>query len=301
MRAQVAGSVKARASGYFLGSAIFHYLGPSFAVLLFAYVAPAGVAWLRVVSAAVVFAIWRRPWRSWARSRRQDQLVYALLGIVLAGMNTVFYLAIARLNLATVGTIEFLGVIAIAVWGTRTPRNLVALLVVIAGVAALSGAALATDPLGLALAFANAAGFALYIVLGHRIANQGAGDAGTGAAPASARLAGVDRLGIAMLIAAVVTSIWGIAPASPVFAHPLWLAWGAAVGVCSSVIPYVADQLAMAMLSRAAYAVMMALLPASATIIGAIVLHQRPTLIESVGIALVIAGILLHADAPPRR
>ena len=49
--------------GYFVVSAVFHYLGPAFAVLLFAHVAPLGVAWLRIASAAIVFALWRRPWR----------------------------------------------------------------------------------------------------------------------------------------------------------------------------------------------------------------------------------------------
>src|SRR6266542_316274 len=51
---------------YFVGSAIFHYLGPSFAVLLFARVDVLGVAWLRIASAAVVFAFWKRPWRLFA-------------------------------------------------------------------------------------------------------------------------------------------------------------------------------------------------------------------------------------------
>jgi hypothetical protein len=41
-------------------SAVFHYLGPAFAVLLFAHVDVAGVAWLRIAGAAVVFAVWRR-------------------------------------------------------------------------------------------------------------------------------------------------------------------------------------------------------------------------------------------------
>ncbi|MHA7984218.1 EamA family transporter [Rathayibacter sp. CAU 1779] len=213
-------------------------------------------------------------------------------------MNTVFYLAIARLDLATVGTIEFLGVIAIAAYGARSGRNALALLVVIAGVAALSVHAFATDPLGLVLAFANAVGFAAYIVLGHRIAHQAAPDAGN---RASALLAGVDRLGIAMLIAVVPTSIWGLAPALTAFAHPLWLAWGIGVGLCSSVIPYVTDQLAMAMLDRAAYALMMALLPASAAIIGAVVLDQVPTPLEGIGIALVIIGIVLHTDSTQTR
>jgi inner membrane transporter RhtA len=54
----------------FVVSAVFHYLGPAFAVLLFARVAPLGVAWLRIASAAVVFAAWRRPWRPAAPSSR---------------------------------------------------------------------------------------------------------------------------------------------------------------------------------------------------------------------------------------
>src|SRR5216683_6230496 len=48
---------------FFLVSAVFHYLGPSFAVLLFARLDVLGVAWLRIASAAVVFGLWRRPWR----------------------------------------------------------------------------------------------------------------------------------------------------------------------------------------------------------------------------------------------
>jgi inner membrane transporter RhtA len=46
---------------YFLISAVFHYLGPSFAVLLFARVEVLGVAWLRIASAAIILGAWRRP------------------------------------------------------------------------------------------------------------------------------------------------------------------------------------------------------------------------------------------------
>ncbi len=48
---------------YFIVSAVFHYFGPAFAVMLFSAVAALGVAWLRISSAAVLFALWRRPWR----------------------------------------------------------------------------------------------------------------------------------------------------------------------------------------------------------------------------------------------
>src|SRR6201993_3198316 len=99
---------------YFAGSALFHYLGPAFAVLLFAHVEPLGVAWLRIASAAVVFAVCRRPWRYYRNLSPAARWNVLLLGSVLALMNTCFYLAIARLPLGTVGAIEFLGPIALA-------------------------------------------------------------------------------------------------------------------------------------------------------------------------------------------
>ena len=99
---------------YFVFSAVFHYLGPAFAVLLFARVDALGVAWLRIAAAAVVFAAWRRPWHA-----LREPLVI-VWGAVLAVMNCCFYLAIDRLPLGTVAAIEFLPVIALAALGART-------------------------------------------------------------------------------------------------------------------------------------------------------------------------------------
>ena len=48
---------------FYVVSAMFHYLGPAFAVLLFAHLDVLGVAWLRIAGAAALFAVWRRPWR----------------------------------------------------------------------------------------------------------------------------------------------------------------------------------------------------------------------------------------------
>src|ERR671934_2328233 len=116
---------------YFVTSAVFHYLGPAFAVLLFARVEVLGVAWLRIASAAVVFAAWRRPWRVFARDGRGLLVAW---GTVLAVMNCSFYLAIDRLPLGTVAAIEFLPVIALAAIGARTQRNLLALALAVGGV-----------------------------------------------------------------------------------------------------------------------------------------------------------------------
>ena len=268
---------------YFVVSAIFHYLGPAFAVLLFARVDALGVAWLRIASAAVIFALWRRPWRVWRSLDRGTRWLVAGWGAVLAVMNSCFYLAIDRLPLGTVAAIEFLPVIALAALGTRTGRNALALLCAVGGVAVLSDARLAGAPLGFAFAAANAVLFALYIVLGHRVAR-------------SPRVRGIDGLALAMLVAAVAALPIGLGDAAPAFGDPVTLLAGIGVGVSSSVIPYVCDQLAMARLSRGTYALMVALLPATATVIGIVVLAQLPTVLELVGVGLVVAGVAVHRD-----
>ena len=170
------------AHAYFLVSAVFHYLGPAFAVLLFRHVDSLGVAWMRIATAAVVFAAWRRPWRFLrAASAPQRALLFGL-GVVLGLMNVVVYLAIERLPLATVGAIEFLGPIVLAALGARSARNVAALVVAALGVWLLTDVRWVVEPIGLAYAFANCALFMLYIVLGHRIAADGGAS-------------GIDRLG----------------------------------------------------------------------------------------------------------
>jgi inner membrane transporter RhtA len=271
---------------YFVGSAVFHYLGPAFAVLLFARVEALGVAWLRIASAAVVFAAWRRPWRSAARLDRAGRRLLLAWGAVLAVMNCCFYLAIDRLPLGTVAAIEFLPVVALAAIGARTARNGAAIALAVPGVYLLCDVQLAGAPVGVALAFANAILFALYIVLAHRVARHG-------------EVGGLDGLAAAMLVAAaVVTPLAGWA-ALPALGDPVALLAGAGVGICSSVIPYVLDQLAMRRLARATYALMVALLPATATVIGVVVLAQVPSATELVAVALVIAAVAVHREPPP--
>jgi inner membrane transporter RhtA len=266
---------------FFVVSAVFHYLGPSFAVLLFAAIEPLGVAWLRIASAAIVFALWRRPLRFLRNAAKRERWLIIAMGATLAGMNAVFYLAIDRLPLATVGAIEFLGPIGLAALGVRNRRNMQALVLAIAGVALLTQARWIAEPVGYLYAFANCALFVLYLVLGHRLAAQGG-------------VSGIDRLSAAMLVATIFALPFGIADAAPAFAHPLLLVAGIGVGISSSVIPYVCDQLAMARLPRATFALMLALLPATATIIGMIVLSQMPAPLEQAGLALVIIGIARH-------
>lgn len=266
---------------FFVVSAVFHYLGPAFAVLLFSAVAPLGVAWLRITSAALIFAVWRRPWRLWRKFDGADRRTIVGLAVSLAAMNACFYLAIARLPLATVGAIEFLGPIALAAIGMRGPRNALALALAVGGVALLTTVRFDGEPLGVLFAFLNCALFVLYVVLGHRIA--GAGSSG-----------GIDRLAQSMLAASVVAAPAGLADAAPASASATVLLAAIGVGVTSSVIPYVADQFAMSRLPRASFALMLSLLPATATAIGLLMLRQVPTPADLIGIGLVVAAVALH-------
>jgi inner membrane transporter RhtA len=261
---------------FFVGSAVFHYLGPAFAVLLFARVEPLGVAWLRIASAAVVFALWRRPWRL-----LRNRTVIAM-GLVLAAMNPCFYIAIDRLPLGTVAAIEFLPVIALAALGMRTLRNGVALAAAVGGVYLLTDVRLEGEPVGVLFAFLNAALFALYIVLAHRVAQSGMG--------------GIDGLAAAMLVAWIFVMPVGGWDALPALVDPVALAAGIGVGISSSVIPYVFDQLAMARMRRATYALLVSLLPATATVIGVVVLGQVPSLVEIGGVALVVGAVAVHRE-----
>jgi inner membrane transporter RhtA len=268
---------------YFVVSAVFHYLGPAFAVLLFTRIDVLGVAWLRIAVAAVIFAAWRRPWRIWPSLSRSSRILLIAWGAVLATMNSVFYLALDRLPLGTVAAIEFLPVIALAAIAARTLRNILALLGAVFGVYLLIDVQFVAEPLGLVFAAANAVLFALYIVLGHRVASNG-------------EASGIDGLGLSMIFAAVLTLPIGFVDAVPAFTDLPVLLAAIGVGICSSVIPYVMDQLAMARLPRATYALMVSLLPATATIIGILVLAQVPGNDEVLGVMLVIAGVMLHQE-----
>ncbi|UCI09908.1 EamA family transporter [Mesorhizobium sp. B1-1-8] len=267
---------------WFCVSAIFHYLGPAFAVLLFAQVGVLGMAWLRIATAALIFAPLTRPWRVFARTDREGRLLLLAFGACLAVMNCAFYLALDRLPISLVAAIEFVGTIGVALVGLRSARNLAALAVAVTGTLLLIDVKWSSDPVGLSWAFLNGALFVGYIIIGHRVARTGVGIAG---------------LGTAMAIAFLVVLPVGFSEALPAFSAPRLLVAAVGVGVCSSVIPYICDQLAMARLPRASFALMLSLLPLTATLIGVVVLRQVPSLTDCLGIALVVAGVAFHKPA----
>ncbi|MEM0950249.1 MAG: EamA family transporter [Pseudomonadota bacterium] len=275
-------------------SAVFHYLGPAFAVLIFPAVGVLGVAWFRIASAALVFAPITKPWRSFKRASVRERVLLLALGACLAVMNSAFYLALDRLPISLVAAIEFVGTVGIALWGLRSGRNHLAFAFAIIGVALLidlpsllaaDGPELSSDLLGLFWALLNGSLFVVYIILGHKISEGGASG-------------GVERLGAAMTAAFIFVMPIGFFQALDAFGAPLLVLAGIGVGICSSVIPYVCDQLAMARLPRASFAFLLALLPATATVIGVIVLRQIPSSVEVLGVVLVMIGVAFHKPAP---
>lgn len=268
---------------WFAVSAVFHYLGPAFAVLLFDSVGVLGMAFLRIATAALVFAPLTRPWRTFAHADRPTRRLLVAFGACLAIMNCSFYLALDRLPISLVAAIEFVGTVAIALAGLRSARNLVSLGLAVAGTLLLIDIRWSSDPAGLGWAFLNGALFVAYVAIGHRVSRTAAG--------------GIAGLGAAMAVAFAVVLPLGLHDALPAFGSPVLLLAAAGVGICSSVIPYICDQFAMSRLPRASFALMLALLPLTATLIGALVLGQVPGGRDLAGIALVMAGVAIHRPA----
>jgi len=270
---------------WFCVSAVFHYLGPAFAVLLFPSVGVLGVAWLRIATAAAFFTPVTRPWRTFGNADTQTRLLLIAFGACLALMNCAFYLALERLPLSLVAAIEFVGTIVLAVIGLRSGRNLFALALAVGGTFCLIDVRWSTDLVGLAWALLNGVMFVAYVVLGHRLAARGAAN-------------GIANLGAAMCVALLFVLPFGFGEAMAAFSSPLLLGAAIGVGICSSVIPYICDQLAMSRLPRSSFALMLSLLPLSATLIGVIVLAQIPSWTDLAGIALVVIGVAMHKPAP---
>ncbi|MGU3433349.1 EamA family transporter [Actinomycetes bacterium M1A6_2h] len=272
----------------FVVGGLFQYLGAAIGVFLFDTTEPAAVAWLRAAGAAVVLLVWRRPFGAGRRWTRRTSVIAGGFGVVTVGMNLVFYEAIARIPLGTAVAIEFVGPVAVAALGSRRGRDVVALLMVAAGVLSVAGATFDGDTfdgsgiVGVGFALASAALWAAYVVLGKRVADRGDG---------------LDSLAVGITIAAVVlapVALWPqFAVGAGVLLHPVTWVLGIGVGLLSSVIPYALDQVVLKRVGRARFALLLALLPTTATVVGVVVLRQVPTALEVVGIALVVAAVVL--------
>jgi inner membrane transporter RhtA len=263
--------------GLFVLSAVAQYVGATIAVLLFDRVAPQTVAWLRVLSAAiVVLAVSGRFWHGWTR---RQLAAAAVFGIATATMNTCFYMAIARTDLGKSVAIEFIGPIVVAAAMTHTRRNAAALALAVAGVVVLGRVELDGNAAGLAWLLAASACWALYIVVGSRVAQARPGVAG---------------LGVGLAIGAVALVPFGAPGSGPVWTSPRLLLACFVVGIFSNAIGYGIDQHVLRRIPVRRFSVLLALLPVTAVAIGWLALDQVPTGIDLAGIALVLSGVALQ-------
>ncbi|HEY7967528.1 MAG TPA: EamA family transporter [Solirubrobacteraceae bacterium] len=264
-----------------IAGALSQYAGAGVAVLLFHSVTPSSLAWLRSLLAAAVLCAWRRPWQTrWTRERLATA---AAFGVVLCLTNVTFYLAIARIDLGTAVAIEFVGPVAVAAISSRRRRDLFGLLLLVAGVGLLSGVNLSGSAAGVAWALVAGIGWSLYIVLGHRLAR-------------ARELRPQDGLAAGLAAGGIILAPFFAWRIGPVFSSIDLFGRAALVAVASNVVPYSLEQLAMRRLARGRFAVMLALLPVSATVMGLVVLGQTPSVGDAIGIALVIGAIWLTAD-----
>jgi len=258
----------------FVLSGISMYCGAALAVHTFDDLGAVGVAWWRVFGAGVMLLLLRRSWRAGWTGRQV--LLAGLFGTVVAGMNTSFYLAIDRLPLGTAVAIEFLGPVAVAVIGSRSRRSWLALMLAAVGVGVLADVQMEANPAGLVFALGAAVLWAGYIVVGARVASDARG---------------IDGLAIGMVIGAAVIAPVGLPSALGVIGAWWLLIPVLATALLSNVIPYGIDQVVLRRISRARFALLLALLPVTATLIGVVALRQTPTWAEGAGIALVVVGI----------
>ena len=263
------------------------YAGAAVAVGLFEVLPPVVVAWLRIASAGVILVILRRP--PSAEFLGKSGALALAFGVVTIGMNMTFYEAIARLPLGTAVAIEFIGPIVVAALGSSSVRDWLSLGLAAAGVLILSGAQWSAEAAGVLFALGAAALWAGYIVVGHRVSGS------------------PNSLAVGFFLSAALTAplawmLWPGGPFNPTPTSPvpdpiIILGLAAGLGVLSAVIPYSLDQVILRMAGQAYFAVLLALLPLTAAVLGAVALGQQLSAAEMGGIVLVVAAVALRKPA----
>nr|WP_093181676.1 EamA family transporter [Sanguibacter gelidistatuariae] len=264
----------------FVVSGVTQYVGAGFAVGLFDVAPATSVAWARIFVAALVLVAWARPWR--VRWDRRRLLAAITFGTVLAAMNVTFYASLEHLPLGTAVAIEFIGPVLVAALTGRGARERTAIALALVGVVLLAGVTLTSKSpdaaLGLVLILAAAACWAGYILLGRRVSAQG-----TGLAP----------LAVGMAAGAIVFAPFTAAAAAPLVTDWAFLGALVAIALASSVVPYAIDQVVLRRLTASQFAILLAIWPATAVGVGAVVLRQVPSGWEIVGLVFVSVAIAL--------
>lgn len=273
---------------FIVGSALIQYIGAAIAVGLFTIMSPAEVAWWRILIAASVLLVWRRPWR--VGLTRADLVQSGIFGMAMTAMNMTFYQAIEYLPLGTAVSLEFIGPVSVAVLRGRGWAPRIAALFALGGVVSIGGIGIdLSEPtvlIGVAWIMSAALMWALYIILGQHITSQ---------------RSGITNLAIGSTVGALLTAPF-FASSVNVVAHD-WMVLLAlvGVGVLSTVLPYSLEALAMSRISAPTFALFTALLPATSALVGAAMLRQIPGVGEMLGLALISVAVAITSRGSVRQ
>lgn len=256
-----------------IGGLLCQEVGASAAVLIFPTVGPVGAVALRLAFSAAILLLVARP--RLGTIARSTWPTLAAFGLVLAGMNVCFYLALTRLDLGVAVTIEVLGPLVLSVLTRRRWSSLAWATLAFLGVLLLSGTPHAFDLTGALWAGAAAIFWALYILLSQRTGQQ---------------LTGLSGLAIALTIGSLAVLPLAAVTAGPALLEPRMLLVGAGIALLSSAIPYAMELLALRRLPAATFSVLLALAPAIAAAAGWVVLGQGLTWAQGAGILAVVAA-----------
>ena len=266
--------------------------GTSLAKGLFPFVGAEGTTTYRLVFSTLLLMAFWRPWRrawTWA-----DVPILVLFGATLGLMNLLFYNAIKTVPFGLAIAVEFTGPLAVALWSSKKPLDFVWIVLAVAGMGLIlplgnaSGAdmqAAAIDPVGIAYALGAGACWAVYIVVGQRVADR----IGAFATP------------MGMLVAALLVTPVGISVAGSSLLNPEWMLAGLGIALLSSAIPYSLEMYSLKHLPKQTFSILLSLEPAVGALAGWLVLSEQLSTQQLCAIGLIMAASMGSAMTAGQR
>jgi inner membrane transporter RhtA len=266
--------------------------GTSLAKGLFPFVGAEGTTTYRLVFSTLLLMAFWRPWRrawTWA-----DAPILVLFGATLGLMNLLFYSAIKTVPFGLAIAVEFTGPLAVALWSSKKSLDFVWIVLAVAGmglILPLGGAfgadlqAAAIDPLGIAFALGAGACWAIYIVVGQRVADR----IGAFATP------------MGMLVAALLVTPVGISVAGSSLLNPEWMLAGLGIALLSSAIPYSLEMYSLKHLPKQTFSILLSLEPAVGALAGWLVLSEQLSTQQLSAIGLIMAASMGSAMTAGQR
>ena len=266
--------------------------GTSLAKGLFPFVGAEGTTTYRLVFSTLLLMAFWRPWRrawTWA-----DVPILVLFGATLGVMNLLFYSAIKTVPFGLAIAVEFTGPLAVALWSSKKPLDFVWIVLAVAGMGLIlplggtMGADMQTaaiDPLGIAYALGAGACWAVYIVVGQRVADR----IGAFATP------------MGMLVAALLVTPVGISVAGSSLLNPEWMLAGLGIALLSSAIPYSLEMYSLKHLPKQTFSILLSLEPAVGALAGWLVLSEQLSTQQLCAIGLIMAASMGSAMTAGQR